>query len=341
MAGLVNPLTNLADIDVHFLRIISPSTGESTEVRDKFVDKEQIASVAPTLVQVTPEYAFSELAWPQNPTDDDVPGLDSLLRWLQQEGLGGGVRNYHITRNSFTHLTVTDNVVTLAGRKGRHGRRGALGFAGEDGLSRRGRRGVQGVRGKRGFVGLTAEDGGKGRRGERGSRGRRGLLGDEGPTGPRGRRGERGVQGDTGPQGVQGIQGEVGPEGEQGPQGDRGPQGEQGFQGPAGPTGSQGTQGPQGPVGDTGPGRHYQWVLSENNYSMIRKREFKHVSRISIQTPINRTTRRTTNHHRHSHVAIASEATVLAHRGVSKAYADERFAALLAMIVDLQAEISP
>ena len=66
-----------------------------------------------------------------------IPGLDSLLRWLQQEG--SGVENhFHINRNAYHQITTQDNVVALAGRRGRKGRRGLLGFLGDDGLSIRG-----------------------------------------------------------------------------------------------------------------------------------------------------------------------------------------------------------
>ena len=139
---LVNPLTNTADVNAHYINLISLSDGSTTEIRDKFVDKNQIASVAESVVQVTPEYAVTELAWPTPTSDEQVPGLDSLIRWLQQEGTGGGgEKHYHITRNSFAQVVTQDNVVTLAGRKGRAGRRGFLGFTGDDGISRRGMRG--------------------------------------------------------------------------------------------------------------------------------------------------------------------------------------------------------
>ena len=116
-------------------------------------------------MQVTPQYAFTELAWPQEVTDDDVPGLDSLIRWLQQEG-NGVEKHYHITRNSFTNIALNDHVVTLAGRRGRNGREGLLGFAGDDGFSVRRRKGMQGARSRRGALSLIAGDGANGRRGQ-------------------------------------------------------------------------------------------------------------------------------------------------------------------------------
>ena len=91
--------------------------------------------------------------------------------------------------------------------------------------------------------------------------------------------------------------------------------------------------------GEIGPGRHYNMMLSENNHSSVRKKEVKLQNSISIHSHMHNTTNRTTARHRHSHVGLFQDVHNLSFRGVSRAYVDERIAALLAMIVDLQAQI--
>ena len=160
-----------------------------------------------------------------------------------------------------------------------------------------------------------------------------GMRGRRGETGPQGARGETGPQGETGERGPQGEVGETGP------QGDRGPQGEPGLQGPAGEQGPAGADGEQGPAGGVGSGRHYNMVLSENNYSSIRKKDVNARIISLIHRTSNTSIHRSTARHQHSHVGLLSEYNPLSLRGASRAYVDERIAALLAMIVDLQAQI--
>ena len=103
-------------------------------------------------------------------------------------------------------------------------------------------------------------------------------------------------------------------------------------------------------------------VVSENNYSSMRKTDTKVLKTVQIGTVISTSTHRsvashryshlgvghrTTHHvdrnvarHRHSHVGLLLEYNILSLRGgASKAYVDERVAALLAMVIDLQAQI--
>ena len=92
--------------------------------------------------------------------------------------------------------------------------------------------------------------------------------------------------------------------------------------------------------GEIGPGRHYNMMLSENNHSSVRKKEVKLQNSISIHSHMHNTTNRTTARHRHNHIGLISVANQpFSFRGVSRTYVDERLAALLAMIVDLQAQI--
>ena len=81
-------------------------------------------------------------------------------------------------------------------------------------------------------------------------------------------------------------------------------------------------------------------VVSETNFSSIRKKDVNVRKFDLIQSSFNNSIHRSTARHRHSHVEVRVEPTHFSLRGVSRAYVDERFAALLAMIVDLQAQIT-
>ena len=103
-------------------------------------------------------------------------------------------------------------------------------------------------------------------------------------------------------------------------------------------------------------------VIAENNYSSVRKKDTNVRVSTQIQSMINNSIHRSiarhrhshlgvghhTTHHvdrrvtkqRHSHLGVFQECNALTFRGgVSRAYVDDRIAALLAMIVDLQAQI--
>ena len=80
---MISPLSNTADITAHIVRLVEQ---ESTrDVRDIFVDKTQVVAASSQIVQVTPDYSYEQLQWPENTTDEQVPALNSLPSWLGQQ----------------------------------------------------------------------------------------------------------------------------------------------------------------------------------------------------------------------------------------------------------------
>ena len=95
------------------MHLIDPATSASEEIRDKFVGKNQIATVSETNISLSNEYSVPLLAWPTEAeqSDDYVPGLHLLLRWLEQE------KRVEIPKQS---TTLPENVRGIA-KSSKHG----------------------------------------------------------------------------------------------------------------------------------------------------------------------------------------------------------------------------
>ena len=183
---MISPLSNTADVTCHILRLVEQEA--TRDMREIFVDQQALIAVRPTLVQVTPDFSFEKLEWPQEVTDQQVPALRSLLSWLGQQESAAGTTNVTVHRKrTFIPALAEEGRRGVSGAKGREGKRGPEG--------REGREGPEGVRGPEGA-------------GPQGPEGV-GLQGPEGPEGARGPEGPEGVglQGPAGPEGAQGAGG--------------------------------------------------------------------------------------------------------------------------------------
>jgi len=126
--------------------------GDPEDVRDLFLGVDSIASVEAVQTEVggglPPQIS---LAWPQDPTDDQVPGLKSLLEYLAEErppknfyvtrgreGRGHVVvepllqicKNTRLAHANSSHFAITpEQPLLLVSRKGPAGNRGAPGRA--------------------------------------------------------------------------------------------------------------------------------------------------------------------------------------------------------------------
>jgi len=194
-----SPLSNTADITAHIVRLVEQE--ETRDVREIFVDKKQVTAVTPLLVQVAPDYSCEQSQWPENADDTQVPALNSLLRWLEQQEREEGTTNVAVNRTrTYIPGLAEDGTPDGRGVKGREGKRGraTLAFVPEDGIGKRGRAGADGVgtTGAQGAQGAEGAEGAEGAQGERGEAGEAG--GPAGPAGETGAQGERGEAGEAG-----------------------------------------------------------------------------------------------------------------------------------------------
>ena len=79
---MISPLTNTADVTAHAIRLVEADAVR--DVRDIFVHQAQIVTVSPLRVQVTPDFSYEQLQWPEVVDDTMAPALSSLLGWLGQ-----------------------------------------------------------------------------------------------------------------------------------------------------------------------------------------------------------------------------------------------------------------
>ena len=100
--ALVSPLTRLADISVSSLNIAPEQGGGLQDAHEVFVDSTEVVS-ATTVSQQVGNSVFSLLSFGQNPTDKQVPGLKSILRFMQQQN--GGQQVFQTTKKLYTYIT--------------------------------------------------------------------------------------------------------------------------------------------------------------------------------------------------------------------------------------------
>jgi len=141
--------------------------GVSTDIRELFVQKTELAKVEEKQYHVGGGIFDTRLEWEEPIDDQRAPGLDSLLRWLaEQHGTGRPALN--VKRNYFLHTALQPMFFTT--RKGKRGRDG-ISIEGQPGV-----RGPPGVRGRPGKNGVSIE-GAPGIRGPQGAKGETGRPG--------------------------------------------------------------------------------------------------------------------------------------------------------------------
>ena len=166
--------------------------GRPVNIRDLFVEKvSDVAKVEEREYHIGGGRFHRQLEWEEPISDERVPGLDSLIRWLNERepGTGGPVfnvkRTYHLQNNEQTNLY----------------------------LSRKGPEGPQGERGEQGDEGPPGPERPAGPKGLPGLPGTPGVIGPPGFPGLPGLPRIPGATGATGPKGKQGPQGSPGPRG--------------------------------------------------------------------------------------------------------------------------------
>ena len=89
--------------------------GRATDIRDVFVDQDQIATVQENAVPVGGGITYTELVWPEI-SDSKVPGLKSLLDYMAQQVSGDPSQDvYNITVKK--RIILYDNPVNITFRK--------------------------------------------------------------------------------------------------------------------------------------------------------------------------------------------------------------------------------
>ena len=121
--------------------------------------------------------------------DERTPGLESLLKWLGENGHGGRP-THNVTGSYFLHSPTEPMFFTT--RKGPRGARGKSILSSND-VGPRGPRGRDGPAGRNG-ISIVGEPGVRGPQGARGALGRTGatIVGEPGIRGPQGARGAAG-----------------------------------------------------------------------------------------------------------------------------------------------------
>jgi len=140
--------------------------GTATDIRELFVQKTYLAKVEEKQNHIGGGIFDNRLEWEEPVNDERAPGLESLLRWLAENG-NGRRPTHNITRNYFLHSLTEPMFFTT--RKGARGRNG-VSIVGEPGV--RGPQGAGGAPG-RNRVSIEGTPGLRGRRGRRVNLGRK------------------------------------------------------------------------------------------------------------------------------------------------------------------------
>jgi len=123
--------TNLSDIAADRISIWNNEERSQQDIRTIFVNREQIKGATRVEQRVGDEVDVVLVF--EGPSNQDVPALQDLLEYIEQERLGTGAtvnKHYNINRKS---LSLIQEVETIArrGRLGPQGQRGARGAAGK------------------------------------------------------------------------------------------------------------------------------------------------------------------------------------------------------------------
>ena len=98
--ALVSPLSGLADINVNSLNLAPEGDGPLQDAHQVFVDSTEVVA-ATRISQQVGNSTFQLLSF-GNPTDQQVPGLKSILSYIQQQN-GGQV--FSTTKKLYTYIT--------------------------------------------------------------------------------------------------------------------------------------------------------------------------------------------------------------------------------------------
>jgi hypothetical protein len=119
--------TNLDEVTCDFINLWDSSESRHREVRELFVAK---ASVLPALEEEVPMpggETETALYYPEDATDEQVPGLRSLVRYIDLKAADTGTINKYFTLHRKYH-TIVDGSLQLRRPKGAPGARGRSGF---------------------------------------------------------------------------------------------------------------------------------------------------------------------------------------------------------------------
>lgn len=115
-----NPLTNLSEINADSVRLFDRTLKRHEDIRDIFLEKEAVTTAVEVEVPVGPDETETQLEY-QNPTNEQVPALASLLDYLQQLYPPAPVykyfninRRHYSLRDGDQHLTKTTRVERIA-----------------------------------------------------------------------------------------------------------------------------------------------------------------------------------------------------------------------------------
>ena len=79
-------LTGLTQVRAHRIYLVEDDA--TREIREIFVPFENVSTVSERTVDIGQGRSYSELVWNEPVDDEHVPGLESLLRYLDNRGLG-------------------------------------------------------------------------------------------------------------------------------------------------------------------------------------------------------------------------------------------------------------
>ena len=106
--------TNLSEATADFVRLFEPSSRAYRDVRDLFVSQSSVTAPEAVEIQVGDE-VDTELQY-SNPNNNQVPALQGLLQYLDQQYPAAPVNKYYTTHRKHTHRRDGDAHTTLLRR---------------------------------------------------------------------------------------------------------------------------------------------------------------------------------------------------------------------------------
>ena len=99
-----SPTTNLSEVNADYVRLWQPSARNHVDIREIFVDKQQIVEPVETEVPVGNDEVEVTLDYP-NPSNEQIPGLKGLLEYLDLRNPASDINKYYtINRRQKTEV---------------------------------------------------------------------------------------------------------------------------------------------------------------------------------------------------------------------------------------------
>ena len=109
-----NAITNLSEVTADFVRLFQPSSRTHQDVRDLFVHQADV--ISPAIVEIPVGDETETILEYTNPTNEQIPALQGLLQYIDQQYPPQPINRYHTTNRRHLHRSDGDTHTTVVKR---------------------------------------------------------------------------------------------------------------------------------------------------------------------------------------------------------------------------------